>query len=128
MFMKPSLAAPGGSVVSTFPLVFSGWAVEFGTAMAAPYVAGVAALLLQSREDLRSAPPAERSIRVHDLLESTASYVHPLPINATSSGGELQTVAQQGAGLIDAYAALRTTSIVHPGEFLLNDTVHFVKS
>lgn len=44
--MKPDLAAPGGSILSTWPVVLGSYAVISGTSAAAPHAAGSAALLL----------------------------------------------------------------------------------
>ncbi|KAL0072267.1 hypothetical protein AAF712_000029 [Marasmius tenuissimus] len=86
--------------------------------MAAPFVAGGAALLLQAKG---KSPDLVRTIRT--LLETTAI---PVPANHTkNSHSLLQTLTQQGAGLINVYNAVHTTTLVSPGELLLNDTTHF---
>ena len=84
--------------------------------MAAPFAAGSAALLLQIKG--KSADFA-RSIRT--LLETTAT---PVPADH-SDNPLLQTLTQQGAGLVNVFNAAHTTTIVSPGELLLNDTAHF---
>ncbi|KAK1216865.1 hypothetical protein PQX77_020500 [Marasmius sp. AFHP31] len=86
--------------------------------MAAPFVAGGAALLLQAKG---KSPDFVHTIRT--LLETTAT---PVPANHTKdSDSLLQTLTQQGAGLINVYNAVHTTTLVSPGELLLNDTTHF---
>ena len=40
----------------------------------------------------------------------------------------LASAAQQGAGLVNAFEALTTTTIISPGELSLNDTVRRAKS
>ena len=40
----------------------------------------------------------------------------------------LASAAQQGAGLVNAFEALTTTTIISPGELALNDTVRRAKS
>lgn len=77
------LTAPGSSVVSTIP--GGGFAALSGTSMAAPHVAGVAALLATVH---RGATPAELTA----LLTRQA-------------GGQLPT-EYFGAGLVDAFAAV----------------------
>lgn len=77
------LTAPGSAVLSTVP--GGGFAALSGTSMAAPHVAGVAALLASVHPD---ATPAE----LRDLL-------------ARQAGGE--TPAEYfGAGMVDAFAAV----------------------
>ncbi|KAJ8076315.1 hypothetical protein PM082_000736 [Marasmius tenuissimus] len=118
MFFKPAIAAPGGNIVSTLPVPLGSYGLESGTSMAAPFVAGSAALLLQAKG---KSPDFVRTIRT--LLETTAI---PVPANHTkNSDSLLQTLTQQGAGLINVYNAVHTTTLVSPGELLLNDTTHF---
>ena len=115
-FLKPSLAAPGGGIVSTFPLPMGAFAILSGTSMATPYVAGVSALLLAVRGRNANVARAAR-----DILQSTANIV---PFSKDESA-LFQTASQQGAGLVDAFKALTSTTIVAPGQLLLNDTAFF---
>lgn len=39
---------------------------------------------------------------------------------------DFHRLTQQGAGLIDAYAAIHATTIISKGELILNDTANFV--
>jgi subtilisin family serine protease len=88
---KPDLVAPGSHVVSTQPAGEPGpnYITMNGTSMAAPHVAGAAALALQQRPDL-SAPD------VKSLLVRGAQDVGPDGIDDES-----------GAGMVDAGASLR---------------------
>jgi hypothetical protein len=85
--------------------------------MATPFMAGVSALLFQAH-----GISATVGLGARTLLESTAQ---PIPANH-SSGALLQTLSVQGAGLVNAYKAVHTTTLVTPAELLLNDTAHFV--
>ena len=115
-FFKPAVAAPGGNILSTFPLPLGGFAVLSGTSMATPFVAGVSALLFEARG---TSPAVGRSAR--NLFESTAQRVP----SSHTDGDPLQTVTQQGAGLIDAFKAIHADVVVSPTELITNDTAHF---
>lgn len=84
--------------------------------MATPFVAGSAALLFQARG---KSAAVGRSART--LFETTAQRVP----STHTDGDPLQTLTQQGAGLINVFNAIHTTTIVSPGELILNDTAHF---
>ncbi|KAF7321903.1 Subtilisin-like protease [Mycena kentingensis (nom. inval.)] len=116
MFFKPAIAAPGGNILSTFPVNQGSWALESGTSMATPFLAGSSALLLSAKG---KSPAVGRTART--LFQSTA---FPIPSSKTD-GDPLQPVAQQGAGLIQVFDAIFATTILSKGELLLNDTAHF---
>jgi minor extracellular serine protease Vpr len=81
--LKPEIVAPGVNIVSS---VFDGgWAGFQGTSMAAPHVAGAAALLLH----------ADGSLTPHEVKSALVN-------NATDLG---YGVLEQGAGLLDVPAA-----------------------
>ncbi|KAL0567379.1 hypothetical protein V5O48_014617 [Marasmius crinis-equi] len=113
---KPSVSAHGGSILSTIPRSQGSYGFKSGTSMSAPYVAGCAALILQARG--RSADVARQ---VRDLLETTSVPV----LSNHSKNALLQTVTIAGAGMVDAYAAAHSETLLWPGELLLNDTKHF---
>ncbi|WP_018800063.1 S8 family serine peptidase [Salinispora arenicola] len=91
---KPDLVAPGADVLSAMP--GGGYGVLSGTSMATPQVAGVAALMWSANPALIGDLPQTRRI-----LTATAS---PVPVSGESCGDEAHVV---GAGLVDAYAAVR---------------------
>jgi subtilisin family serine protease len=110
---KPTLSAPGGNILSTYPLPLGGWALESGTSMATPFVAGSAALVIQAR-----GKSVVKGIR--DLLQSTASPIASSPTDKD----ELQTLSLAGSGLIQVNQAVSAQTIISPSQLLLNDTTH----
>jgi hypothetical protein len=84
--------------------------------MATPYAAGSAALILQARGKNVGLAKGVRS-----LLESTGQKVAS---TMADGGGPLQTVTQQGAGLVNVYDAVHAETIVTPTELIVNDTAH----
>lgn len=87
--------------------------------MATPFTAGASALILSAKG--KSANVA-KSIR--DLLQTTATIV----ASSHTEGDLAQTVAQQGAGLIQVDRAIKTKTIITPGQLTLNDTANFKSS
>jgi subtilisin family serine protease len=83
--VKPEAAAPGAMILSTIPGGAYAWLS--GTSMAAPHVAGVAALLLQG-------DPGLSTTSLENLLKSTAVPLGTNPPNNT-----------YGWGRVDAYQA-----------------------
>lgn len=104
--LKPEITAPGGNIYSVNGAIAGGAAYETmsGTSMAAPQVAGMAALLAQYIEEKGLAEKTGLSVRKlsQSLLMSTAQ---PL---VEEKSGSYYAVLQQGAGLAnvgDAIAA-----------------------
>ncbi|KAI0786658.1 pyrolysin [Abortiporus biennis] len=119
MFFKPAVAAPGGNILSTLPVTMGSFGVESGTSMATPFIAGVSALLFGVKGNNTVVGTGAR-----DLLETTAQML----ASDHSDSGPLQSAAVQGAGLVNAFAAVHADVIVSPGEILLNDTANFNSS
>lgn len=110
--LKPDIGAPGGAIYSTYPLELGGHATISGTSMAAPHVAGAAALLLQSA-------PRTKSHDVAAILQNTAS---PKPWSLNPGLGLLDVVHRQGAGLLRIDDALTTATRIEPGKISLGES------
>ena len=84
--MKPDVAAPGVDITSSVPQRAGTWAVLSGTSMAAPHVAGAAALLRQRH-------PAWTVAQIKSALVQTASPAF--------AGGREAPTTQEGGGLVN---------------------------
>jgi Subtilase family len=86
-----AVAAPGDDVYSTVPSFVSrlGWATMSGTSMAAPFVSGVAALLLAEH-------PGWTPAQVADRIESTATDVGPPGVDPRTGHGVVDPAAAVG--------------------------------
>ncbi len=96
---KPDLVAPGADVLSAYP--GGGYATLAGTSMATPQVAGVVALMWSANPAL-----VGDLARTRQILRETATPagVRPDDAQARRCGTDADLV---GAGLVDAYAAVR---------------------
>ncbi|KAJ0123019.1 serine endopeptidase [Diaporthe amygdali] len=116
--LSPQWLAPGGQIPGLYPVVMGAYKIMSGTSMAAPHVASIYALIKEARGS--SDPKTIRS-----LLSSTAKPQAPLG-SANNTGGLVASVAQQGAGLVQAYDAAHSTIILDIDGIALNDTDNFV--
>ncbi|KAH7337244.1 subtilisin-like protease [Rhizoctonia solani] len=116
MYLKPQISAPGGKIISTYPVKLGSYRIDSGTSMAAPFVAGSAALLLQAR-----GKSAAKSVTT--MFQNAA-----IPVKFNKTTILLETAAHQGAGLIQVYDAIKNVGSMTPSELLLNDTANFKKS
>jgi minor extracellular serine protease Vpr len=100
----PSVMAPGGLIVSAYPLGSGGYAMLSGTSMAAPHVAGAVALLLESEPNLDP-------FQVRDRLQNTAA---PAVWSGNPGLGFLEHTFRQGAGMIRIDEAVTADQVVAP--------------
>ncbi|WP_413466623.1 S8 family serine peptidase [Mesobacillus subterraneus] len=110
--IKPDIVAPGVAINSTIP---GGYLPLQGTSMAAPHVAGAAALIKQAHPDWS---PAE----IKSAIMNTAKDI-------TDRTGKRYRTFEQGAGRIQLEAAINTETLVSPGslqfgKFQLADSMH----
>ncbi|KAH9816858.1 subtilisin protease [Melampsora americana] len=111
---QPTIAAIGGDVLSTFPTIRGSYDYMSGTSMAAPQLAGIAALVMSVRgKDVRG-------LSMRARLASTA-----IPVRDAIDASTLHTVVQQGGGLVNAYCAAFANTSVSTSSLPLNDTSNF---
>jgi len=109
--IKPDLAAPGARIRSTYPVELGSYATLSGTSMAAPHVAGAAALLLEAH-------PRTPSQIVGAVLQNSAD---PALWTIDPTRGLLDHVHRQGAGMLDVDDAILATVRIEPPELRLGE-------
>ncbi len=113
--LKPEITAPGGNIYSVDGSVEGGTAYEImsGTSMAAPQVAGMAALVAQHIRENGLDEKTGLTTRqlAQSLLMSTAE-----PMFEQESGGNYYAVIRQGAGLGNVGNAVSAQSYIMMGE------------
>ncbi|KAG5916075.1 hypothetical protein E4U61_003983 [Claviceps capensis] len=115
MEFKPQIGAPGGLILSTYPVAMGSYAVMSGTSMATPLTAAIIALVSEVRGTLDPE-------LMNNLLSSTAK---PSQFNdGNNTYAEIAPAPQQGGGLVQAYDAAYTTSLLSPSSLSFNDTDH----
>jgi hypothetical protein len=101
-FLKPEVAAPGVSIVSTGSGTGNGAAAISGTSMASPHVAGLAALVNQSHPSWWSPEDLKQAIINTSSPSAVGNYA-----DIAGGGG----VRRAGAGLVQAPAATKTVAV-----------------
>jgi len=117
--VKPQFGAPGGMILSTYPIHMGAYAVLSGTSMSCPMAAAIYALLMNVRgtKDPKT---------LENVLSAAAKP------NFFRSGGQtpepplLAPVVQQGAGILQAWDAAHATTLLSVSSLSFNDTEHFV--
>jgi subtilisin family serine protease len=116
MRLMPSVSAPGGFILSSVPRSSGGYKILSGSSMAAPYVAGCAALIRQAHPDA-SADEIRRR-----LAATAVPLVFNDGTNKSYPAGLLHPVWQQGSGRINCFEAARATSLLDKISLAINDT------
>ena len=109
--LKPDIGAPGQYIYSTVPLELGGYATFSGTSMAAPHVAGAAALMLE-------AYPNTPSQAMRRILQNSAD---PVVWGLNPGLPFLDNVHRQGAGMLDIDDAILATTRIEPGKLSLGE-------
>ena len=108
--LKPEITAPGGSIYSVDGLTEDGksYKTMSGTSMAAPQMAGLAALVIQYLEENQLCEKTGLNARTlaQSLLMSTAKPV------LEEQTGYYYSIMKQGAGLADVAAAISADSCI----------------
>lgn len=120
MDLKPTFAAPGGYILSTWPLALGGYAIQSGTSMSTPFVAAIFALIGQARQDFDPQT-------LNNLVATTAAPVDWYDGNVIY-GDVLAPPTWQGGGLAQAHRAAHATTLVSVSSISFNDTANFVPS
>ncbi|OTA94907.1 hypothetical protein M434DRAFT_381946 [Hypoxylon sp. CO27-5] len=108
--LKPQISAPGGEILSTWPLGEQGYyTILSGTSMATPFISGCYAVV-------KSNFPELSVTEILSLLQSTSSPMKWV-WNDTMTAGTFQ----QGAGLVNVFKAITYQSRVSPGQLLVSD-------
>ncbi|ROW01254.1 hypothetical protein VMCG_05990 [Cytospora schulzeri] len=109
----PALGAPGGNILSTYLRSEGGYAVLSGTSMATPFVAAVYALVGQARGTFD--PTQLGTVLANNALAQLWN-------DGTGTLQEIAPVPQQGTGLVQAYDAAFTTTLLTVKSLSFNDT------
>lgn len=109
-----TFSAPGGVYIAAGAMIYGGFVVASGTSFSSPYAAGVAALLKQAHPDLTP----------DQIINRLATTAKPMQMqtNLRVTQEYLSIPFQQGAGLVDAHAAVYATTTFNVSELALNDT------
>ncbi|CAH7671260.1 peptidase S8/S53 domain-containing protein [Phakopsora pachyrhizi] len=111
---QPAVLGVGGNVLSTYPVSQGSYAVASGTSVSAPQVAGIAALIMDVRGKNISAS------EIRSRIVSSAN-----PISNYSGSSILESACHQGAGLVNAWCAATSNTIVSAYSLSLNDSSNF---
>ncbi|KAF9345358.1 hypothetical protein BGX26_003242 [Mortierella sp. AD094] len=108
--VKPDIGAPGGNILSAFPVKMGGYAVLSGTAQAASYVAGSHALYMQ----------AKHAKSTGDVIR--LAFKNTGTISSDVNSAAKVSVSKQGSGLLNVLSAVLTTTSITPDSVSLLST------
>ncbi len=111
--LVPTISAPGAKIYSTLPVEQGGHGNLSGTSMATPYIAGVAAVMLQAKSTLKGHPAD-----LAKLLYNTAS---PVLKNTELGTARPEAVFRQGSGVVNVANALSAMVTASPSVLKLGE-------
>lgn len=103
---KPDVAAPGFSISSTAVGTGNQARISSGTSMAAPHVAGLAALLVQQHGLHKLTDPQEKA----EVVKTIKSII----LNTSVPAADSYPLALQGVGVVRADRAVKATAYTQP--------------
>ncbi|RYP65346.1 hypothetical protein DL770_009019 [Monosporascus sp. CRB-9-2] len=106
--VKPDISAPGGNILSTWPVGGGSYGLISGTSMATPFMASCYALV-------GSRGPLLGVAEIQALLQSTA-----MPLSVTNSD-IIASTAYQGAGMMNAFNEVQPGTKITPTKLSLRD-------
>ncbi|KAJ2959470.1 hypothetical protein NQZ79_g5062 [Umbelopsis isabellina] len=112
--IKPEISAPGGQIFSTFPVALGSYATLSGTSMACPHISGVMALIRKARGGGRTLDTATLRALIMNNAKPFKVYQNDY----------LDSVARQGAGLVNIEQAINTQLLIEPQSIPLGDKNH----
>ena len=118
-YLNTKVSAPGSGILTTTCVALGAYEITGGTSIAAPYLAGMAALVAQARNT------TDWTV-LSSLLVTTAQplrHDHGRLENSTVDGG-LASVAQQGGGMAQALNAATAPAVLSRWKLEFNDTAH----
>ncbi|KAF9109781.1 hypothetical protein BGW39_004973, partial [Mortierella sp. 14UC] len=95
---KPDIGAPGGNILSAYPVAKGSYTIMSGTSMATPYYVGSQALYYQSKKSKPS------GVDVRRAFKNTAT------ISKNFGSKTYASAAKQGAGLVNVLNAITATT------------------
>jgi minor extracellular serine protease Vpr len=110
--LKPNIGAPGGGIISAYPLELGGTASLSGTSMSSPHVAGSVALILEAR-------PKTSAGEMQARLQNSAD---PKNWQGNPALGFLDHVFRQGAGMVDIVGTIQSRTLVTPSQLSLGES------
>jgi subtilisin family serine protease len=116
--LKPNIGAPGGNILSAYPLELGGNAVLSGTSMSAPHVAGGVALILEARRDFGWS----------QMLRRVQNSADPKNWSGNPGLGLLDHAHRQGAGMLDIMGVINSKTLVSPSELSVGESASGAKT